>query len=52
MSEEHLEPRVVTPGTFNIMKGSQFTGKVKFTGGNDIGPKITVELLNVVSARQ
>jgi hypothetical protein len=48
MSEQHAEPRVVTPGTFNIMKGSQFTGKVKYIGGNDIGPKITVELLNVV----
>jgi hypothetical protein len=30
------------------MKGGQFQGKIKFVGGNSIGPQITLELLNVM----
>lgn len=49
MSDEHVvEPLIVTPGTTNIMKAGQMSGKVKFVGGGDIGPKFTMELLNVV----
>jgi hypothetical protein len=48
MSERaDIEPRVVTPGTFSVLKADQFVGKVKFQGANAIGPHITMELLNV-----
>lgn len=41
-------PRVATPGTFNVLAADQIVGKVKFVGGNAVGPQITVELLNVM----
>jgi len=35
-------------GTFNIYAKSEIIGKVKFVGGNDIGPQITMELTKVM----
>lgn len=43
-----LEPRVATPGTWSLMKGDQFFGKVKFVGGNSVGPQIQMEFTNVM----
>jgi hypothetical protein len=40
-------PRGV-PGTFNVLGADQLIGKVKFIGGNAIGPQITMELTNVM----
>jgi hypothetical protein len=49
MSEEFRPaPRVATPGTFDIFKAGQTTGKVQFVGHNQIGPQITVVLNNVM----
>src|SRR4029077_19833896 len=45
---DRIEPRVATPGTMNLMKADQLLGKVKFVGGNAIGPQITMEFLNVM----
>jgi hypothetical protein len=42
------EPRVVTPGTFQVLALDQVVGKVKFAGANSVGPQITLELLNVL----
>ena len=42
------EPFVATPGTLNVLGADQLTGKVKFVGANAIGPKITMELTNVM----
>jgi hypothetical protein len=42
------EPRVVTPGSINILGANEIYGKVKFVGGNAVGPHITVEFLNVM----
>jgi hypothetical protein len=41
-------PRVPTPGTFHVLGADQLVGKVKFVGGNAIGPQITMELPNVM----
>jgi len=35
-------------GTFNVFAQSEIIGKVKFVGGNDIGPQITMELNKVM----
>jgi hypothetical protein len=43
-----IEPRVVTPGTFNVLQQNEVFGKVKFVGGNAVGPQITLELLHVM----
>jgi hypothetical protein len=48
MSEPRIEPRVATPGTFNVLGADQIVGKVKFAGANAIGPHITMELPNVM----
>lgn len=48
MSEAAPEPRVATPGTFNVFGADQIVAKVKFVGANAIGPSITMELLNVM----
>ena len=45
---DQVEPLVATPGTFNILKADQLQGKVKFVGGNSIGPMVTIEFTNVV----
>jgi hypothetical protein len=42
------EPRVPTPGTFNVYAADQIVAAVKFVGGNAIGPQITVDLVNVM----
>jgi len=41
-------PQVATPGTFNVFGADQILAKVKFEGGNAIGPQITMELTNVM----
>jgi hypothetical protein len=41
-------PTVATPGTFNVFGADQIFAKVKFTGGNSVGPQITMELTNVM----
>jgi hypothetical protein len=43
-----IEPRVVTPGTINILAANEIYGKVKFAGANAVGPHVTLELLNVL----
>jgi hypothetical protein len=48
MADPELEPRVVTPGTFNILAQNEVFAKVKFVGGNAQGPQLTVELLHVM----
>jgi hypothetical protein len=48
MSEDRVTPLVATPGTLNVLGADQLTGKVKFVGANAIGPKITMELTNVM----
>jgi hypothetical protein len=49
MSElRDIEPRVATPGTFNILGADSMVGKVKFVGANAVGPHLTVEFLNVM----
>jgi hypothetical protein len=48
MSEFRPEPTVVTPGTLNILGANQLIGKIKFVGGNAIGPQIQVQLNNVM----
>jgi hypothetical protein len=45
---DQIEPLVATPGTLNLMKADQLLGKVKFVGGNAIGPQITMEFTNVM----
>jgi hypothetical protein len=35
-------------GTFNVLAKSEIIGKVKFTGANDIGPQIVLELNKVM----
>jgi hypothetical protein len=40
--------RVATPGTFNVLGANEIFGKVKFIGGNAVGPQITMELPNVM----
>jgi hypothetical protein len=35
-------------GTMNIFAQNEIVGKVKFVGGNDIGPQITMELNKVM----
>jgi hypothetical protein len=35
-------------GTFNVLAKSEIIGKVKFTGANDIGPQIVMELNKVM----
>lgn len=47
-AERTVEPLVATPGTLNVLAADQITGKVKFVGGNAIGPKVTMELTNVM----
>jgi hypothetical protein len=42
------ETRVATPGTFDVFSADQFPAKVKFVGGNSVGPQVTMELLNVL----
>jgi len=41
-------PRVATPATFDVFSADQFPAKVKFVGGNSVGPQVTMELLNVL----
>jgi len=41
-------PSVATPGTFNVFGADQILAKVKFVGGNAIGPQIEMELNNVM----
>lgn len=41
-------PRAAVPGTFNVLGADQLIGKVKFVGGNAIGPQLTMELTNVM----
>jgi hypothetical protein len=48
MSEDRPEPLVATPGTLNVLAADQLIGKVKFIGANAIGPKVTLELTNVM----
>lgn len=43
-----VEPRVPTPGTMNVFGADSIFAKVKFVGGNSIGPQITMELTNVM----
>lgn len=45
---ESATPRVATPGTFNVFGADKIIAKVKFTGGNAIGPQIEMELTNVM----
>lgn len=47
MSDE-ATPQAATPGTFSLLKADQLQGKVKFVGGNAIGPQITMEFTNVM----
>jgi hypothetical protein len=42
------QPLVVTPGTFNVLGQNEVFGKVKFVGGNAVGPQLTLELLHVM----
>lgn len=46
MSE--VRPITATPGTLDVFSANQLTGKIKFVGGNAIGPQITMELTNVM----
>jgi hypothetical protein len=47
-SPPDAEPRVATPGTFNILSQNEIYAKVKFTGANAQGPQIILELLHVM----
>ena len=42
------QPLVATPGTFNVLGQNEVFGKVKFVGGNSVGPQLTLELLHVM----
>jgi hypothetical protein len=49
MSEDRVvAPLVATPGTLNILGANQLVGKIKFAGGNAIGPQLQVQLNNVM----
>jgi hypothetical protein len=45
---ETASPRVATPGTINVFGSGTILAGVKFTGANDQGPKLTMELTNVM----
>ena len=45
---DQITPLVATPGTFNVLGQNEVFGKVKFVGGNAVGPQLTVELLHVM----
>jgi len=42
------QPFVATPGTLNLLGANQLIGKIKFVGGNAIGPQLQVQLNNVM----
>lgn len=48
MQGADAEPLVATPGTFNIYGADQIFAKVKFVGGNSVGPQLTINLTNVM----